>query len=273
MPRSHARLLDQFYTSPVLAHDLVMRLRAHLGPRAEGARWMEPSAGAGAFLDSLPLDTVALDIDPADPRVAQADFLKRAFPPDPTWIVVGNPPFGKNSTLAVQFFNHAARFAHVIAFIVPRTFQKASVQRRLAREFHLEVELDVPQDAFIFEGQPVHVPCVFQIWGRQAAPRVDQVWPTTHPDFLYTTPDLADFAFQRVGARAGAIKDIGPLGRGLSAPSHHFIRVTDRGQVAQVRQRFETLDWAGIKHRTAGNPSIAKTEIVAHYQAAKEASS
>lgn len=269
MTRSRARQLDQFYTSPALAQNLVARLRAHLGKRVDGARWMEPSAGGGAFLDTLPDDTVALDIDPADPRVVQADFLSRMFPAEPRWIVVGNPPFGKNSTLAIQFFNHAARFAQVIAFIVPRTFQKTSVQRRLARQFHLEAEIEVPEDAFIFEGAPVHVPCVFQIWGKQAVARARPVLPTSHPDFTYTDRSQADFAFQRVGARAGTIKDTGPVSRGLSAPSHHFIRVTDRTQVARVRACFEALDWSTIKHRTAGNPSIAKTEIVAHYRAAQ----
>lgn len=265
MSRSLARQLDQFYTDPALARDLVARLRAHLGDRLAQARWMEPSAGDGAFLSALPADAVALDIAPQNPRVITANFLTYVPPHHPNWIVVGNPPFGKNSTLAIQFFNQAATFAQVIAFIVPRTFQKTSAQRRLSAHFHLEVEVEVPQDAFIFEGQSVHVPCVFQIWGRQAIPRATQLLPITHPDFSYTTRERADFAFQRVGARAGTIKDAGPDRRGLSTPSHHFIRVVDRHRVSEIRARFEALDWNDIKHRTAGNPSIAKTEIASHY--------
>jgi hypothetical protein len=269
MTRSRARLLDQFYTDPRLAQLLVTRLRAYLGDRQEGVRWLEPSAGGGAFLDALPAEALALDLEPADPRVEQGDFLNRPFDALQPWVVVGNPPFGKNAALAIRFFNHAATFAQVIAFIVPRTFQKGSVQRRLHARFHLEQEWEIPEDAFVFEGQPVHVPCVFQIWGRQDGARAHQALPTTHPDFAYTAREQADFAFQRVGARAGAIKDIGPDQRGLAAPSHHFIRVTDRAQVAAVRARFESLDWTAIKHRTAGNPSIAKTELVAQYEACK----
>lgn len=266
-----ARQLDQFYTQPELATVLVAHVRAYLGRGRKTARWLEPSAGGGAFLDALPAGTLALDIAPADPRVTTADFLAFDPPFDPHWIVVGNPPFGKNSTLAIQFFNRAARFAQVIAFIVPRTFEKQSVQRRLSLDFHLVRELPVPEDSFTFEGRTVHVPCVFQIWERRAEPRVIPKLPTTHPDFTWGDRQEADFAFQRVGAQAGAIKDVGPDRRGLASPSHHFIHVLDRHRVREVRACFEAMDWTDIKHRTAGNPSIAKTEIVAHYTAAQRA--
>jgi hypothetical protein len=266
--RTLARQLDQFYTQPALAATLVAALQAHLGPLPSGTRFLEPSAGKGAFLDPLPADTLALDLAPADPRVKPGDFL--AFrPAEGPWVVVGNPPFGKNASLAIRFFNHAATFAQVIAFIVPRTFEKASVHNRLDPAFHLTYSQAVPEDAFEFEGQPIHVPCVFQVWQRQAdAPRVRVRAPLTHPDFTYVDRATADFAFQRVGAKAGTIKSLNGPDRGLAAASHHFIRVTQRKRVAQVRAVFERLDWASIKHRTAGNPSIAKTEIVAAYTAA-----
>jgi len=267
--RSEARQLDQFYTDPALAAMLWREVAAYLGSR-RGWSFLEPSAGKGAFLMAMPPGTLGLDLDPAHPAVRQGDFL--TFTPAPgRWAVIGNPPFGKNASLAVRFFNHAARFAQLIAFIVPRTFEKASVQHRLDLAFHLVASHAVPEEAFEFEGQPIHVPCVFQIWERRTVPRAKHVLPTTHADFTYVARDLADFAFQRVGVKAGAIKPIGPDARGLAAPSHHFIRVTDRTQVAQVRARFEALDWAAVKHRTAGNPSIAKTEIVQAYKAITDA--
>ena len=37
------------------------------------------------------------------------------------------PPFGKVSSLAIRFFNKCAQFSDVIAFIIPRTFNKVSV--------------------------------------------------------------------------------------------------------------------------------------------------
>lgn len=269
--KSTARQLDQFYTDPALAGRLVQGLRAWLGDRADQVRYLEPSAGKGAFLEQLPVGSLGWDLHPAHPDVSTADFLQTA-PLTGRWVVVGNPPFGKNASLAIRFFNHAARFAEVIAFVVPRTFLKDSVQRRLDPHFHLDETWPVPEDAFEFEGAVVHVPCVFQIWSRRADARVSDNLPTTHPDFEWVPPTRAeteaDFAFQRVGAKAGTIKDMGPLVRGLAPPSHHFIRVLDRTRVAEVRTRFENLDWQAHKHNVAGNPSISKREIVATYTAA-----
>lgn len=262
---SHARLHDQFYTQRPLARRLTGLVIERLGDPA-GFRWLEPSAGSGAFLDAMPSGTVGLDLDPHHPGVAQGDFLNwqpEASGDERPWIVVGNPPFGKNSSLAIKFFNQAATFARQIAFIVPRTFEKHSVQNRLNPGFHLAYEEVLPVDSFEFEGNAYGVPCVFQIWEKQDEARSRHQAPLTHLDFAYTTREEADFAFQRVGVRAGAVKDM-PNDR-LAAPSHHFIRVLDRSAVAQVRARLTAIDWDAVKHRTAGNPSISKAEIVKLY--------
>ncbi|MBJ9920643.1 MULTISPECIES: Eco57I restriction-modification methylase domain-containing protein [Burkholderia] len=264
------RDLDQFYTNPQLAQRLFDELIAeHLGDRwSHGVRWLEPSCGTGAFLSLLPEDALGVDLDPKYPGAVRADFLDWTPPAgdDRPLVVVGNPPFKQD----VAFFNRCAELgAERIAFIVPRSWQKASVQNKLARTFHLAHEEVLPLDAFVFEGQPAEVPTVFQVWERRDEQRPLIVLPTTHADFVfvsYAQRDTADFAIQRIGVNAGAVKDLDA--KHLSQNSHRFVRVTDRNLVAEVRAVFEAVDWAPIKACVAGNPSIANGEMVQAYQIA-----
>ena len=55
---------------------------------------------------------------------------------------LGNPPFGKNCSLAIKFFNKAAEFADLIAFIIPRTFKRISIQNKLNLNFSFILFLD-----------------------------------------------------------------------------------------------------------------------------------
>jgi hypothetical protein len=261
-PRSTARTLDKFYTAPAAVDLCLDRFLAWTGidARTTVMPVVEPSAGGGAFLDRLPDHAQGYDIAPEHPRVRRQNFLalRRRKPA----LVVGNPPFGKNAHLAVAFFNHAARFATHIGFVVPRSFQKTSVHNRLDARFHLVGEEVLDPASFLFEGQTASVPCVFQVWEKRALPRPRAMLPMDHPDFTFTTREEADFAVQRVGVRAGTVKDA-PHTRAKG--SHHFIKA--HAALDTVRARFEALDVDRVKHNTSGNPSIAKTEIVALYDA------
>lgn len=264
---SIGRDLDQFYTNPLLAQRLFADLIAdHLGHRWSGAvRWLEPSCGTGAFLSLLPPDALGVDLDPKCPGAVQADFLSWTPPAgdERPLVVVGNPPFKHD----VAFFNRCAELgAERIAFIVPRSWQKLSVQNRLDRTFHLAHEEVLPLDAFIFEGQPAKVPTVFQVWERCEEQRPLTVLPATHRDFAFVTYEqrgTADFAIQRIGANAGTVKDLDAPH--LSKNSHRFVRVADRAQVAEVRAVFEAVDWSSIKACVAGCPSISNPEMVQAY--------
>lgn len=271
MPKhtSHARRHDQFYTR----RDVAARLAALVAESLSEAPavWVEPSAGDGAFVDALALAglpgrVLALDLDPARSDIPRGDFLSWSLPLDANApvAVLGNPPFGKNASLAVKFFNHAAGFADAIGMIFPRTFQKHALQNRLDRGFALILEEVLPPDSFVFEGEEVAVPCVFQVWVRLPGKgqRPLHVITRNHADFDFVSSKQGDFAFQRVGVAAGTIK---PADAPISPESHLFIRVKDREQVDAVRARLSSVDWRPFKHRTAGNPSIGKGEIVEAY--------
>ncbi len=261
---SAARELDQFYTPSETARFCIEAARTALRGYAID-RVIEPSAGTGAFSDQLP-GCIAVDIDPKAKGIVKADFLK--WSPEEnqsTNLVIGNPPFGKNASTAIQFFNHSAGFADVIAFIVPLSFRKASIQRRLDRRYHLLKTFPLENSLFLFEGKPRHVPCEFQIWERRNYLREFPSRVTTHADFTFCDRADADFAVQRIGANAGRIKDIQVAG---SANSHFFIKA--KGNAAQLRARFETINFDVVRNNTAGNPSVAKSELVVLYTQLEE---
>lgn len=72
----------------------------------------------------MPPGRFACDIDPQGDGIVKLDFFDFELPYDDRVVVVGNPPFGRNSSLAIRFFNKAACGAEIIAFIVPRSFKK-----------------------------------------------------------------------------------------------------------------------------------------------------
>lgn len=248
--------LDQYYTRPGVAKHFYRIFRAHFDP----ARYLmiEPSAGTGSFYRLLPPGSLAYDIEPKYPGIIKADFLTAHIKSSRPRAIIGNPPFGKNASMAVKFFNHASRQADVIALIVPRSFRKASIENRLNEYFHLVLEDVVPDNAFLFRGKPYNVPAVFQIWERRTEPRQLRPVETGHPDFEFTTPELADFVIQRVGARAGRVhRDFT-----RSPSSHYFIKAVAPGVEAIMRK----LGFASVVGNVAGNPSLSRSEIVALYR-------
>ena len=268
--KTHARNLDQFYTCDDLAQVLTACLWDLLSAEEKSQLFLEPSAGTGAFLKALnPYvdadQVIGLDLDPKSPEIAQQDYLEWEVPAVPM-VVLGNPPFGKNASLAVKFFNKSALFASVIAFIVPRTFEKNSLKKRLSLDFDLVKEVEVDPNSFWFEGEKLPVPCVFQVWRRlpEGQKRALQAWPTTHPDFAFQSEPLGSaFAFQRVGAKAGRTKWLDE--KSIAPPSHYFLVPLNGLSAQELKDRLDALDWADIKYRTAGNPSIGRAELVQKY--------
>ena len=265
---STSRELDQYYTSPPVARECWLALDPFLPSGAKA--YLEPSAGIGAFLDLMPkARRLGLDLEPKHPEVLKMDFFEFSgrFPIAGQVITVGNPPFGKNASVAVRFFNHAATFSQVVAFVVPKTFRKASLQKRLSTDFHLLQDIDLPQNAFEFEGIPYDVPCCFQVWHRTDSQRIHKDTALTHPDFSFVGKSEADFAIRRIGGRAGAIiEDFADY----SAQSHYYIKANL--PIAQVKAILKSVDWSEARENNAGNPSISKRQLVSGYarQAAQQ---
>ena len=107
--------LDKFYTQPKVAWECI----EFLGNIADFDCIIEPSAGNGSFSNQI-INCIAYDIQPDNEAIQQADWFlleKEQFKKYKNILVIGNPPFGQQNTLAIKFFNEAAKFANVIAFI------------------------------------------------------------------------------------------------------------------------------------------------------------
>lgn len=263
--------LDQFYTRPETAAACLAHLDAVL-PDLAPDLYLEPSAGDGAFLAQMPHPRIGIDIAPANPEVATADFL--------TWVpdeslgsitVIGNPPFGRNAALAVRFFNHAANFADVIAMIMPASQMKGSMQNRLDARFDLVSELPLPAEPFRVDGQLHPVNAVFQVWKRSGVLRPKATATTTHTDFTFVkTVQEADFVVRRVGGRAGTLLPLPTpdkaMPAGYAPASNLFIKACDIDP-ARLEARFRALDFSDVRRCVAANPSVSKGEIVTLYDA------
>ena len=254
-----ARKLDQFYTDPVYAEQFLNTI-AQTVDLDSYDYLLEPSAGTGSFYNLLDRQRrIGLDLDPKALGVIKTDFFDWVPPQDKRIITIGNPPFGKSAGLAIKFFNRAAEFSDVIAFVIPRTFRKASVVNRLSPQFHCVYDETVPDNSFIFNGTTYNVPCAAQIWQRQDKPRekiitlkLNQIksW------FELVDPVNSDFAIQRVGGRAGLIRLADRMN--FSAESHYFIQAHD----PRVLPVFQQVNFDAVKFNTAGNPSVSPSELI-----------
>lgn len=84
--------------------------------------YIEPSAGAGVFLDYLEKENVpylAYDIEPEDNRIIKQDFLALELEYKKGRCVIGNPPYGSRNILSVQFYKKSIQLGDYISLILP----------------------------------------------------------------------------------------------------------------------------------------------------------
>lgn len=250
---------DQFYTKPAIAKLCVEKL-LEWNPAVTSYRWLEPSAGSGSFFGAVPPGTelLAIDIDPKRADIKKEDFLKW-IPPrsDKKTLVFGNPPFGKQSSLARKFIGKAVSISDVIAFILPRSFTKPSMQKTFPGNFHKVVEFEVPSNAFLVNDGDHDVPCIFQVWEKRLTAR--QVAAEAGAEgFTYVkNSDPYDLVIRRVGVNAGrAFSQAGSY----AAQSHYFIRL-DEAHRSKKNELARLLSEHIFPTNTTGPRSLSKHEI------------
>ena len=255
--------IDKYYTKPAIAQQCIDLLRTHIDILSADVV-VEPSAGAGAFLApirGLPSAYKSYDIAPEDIAIETQDFL--LF--DPSVLssynkihIVGNPPFGRQSSLAIQFIKKACEFAKTVAFILPKSFKKDSMQKSFELHFHKICEWDLPANSFLVDGKDHDVPCVFQIWVFSKDTRIlkEKVEPRGFRFVKKGEPH--DIAFRRVGVNAGSIHRNTAV---LSEQSHYFIKFTNG---KSLDENVGLLSHIRFSHdNTVGPKSISKQELCA----------
>ena len=107
---------DKYYTNDELAKYCVEKAKEIIGEE-NITEWLEPSAGAGAFLNHLPKYTLAYDIEPEDGRIVKQDFLELELEYKEGRCIIGNPPFGDRNNLFRKFYNKSIEIGDYMAFI------------------------------------------------------------------------------------------------------------------------------------------------------------
>lgn len=254
---------DQFYTHETLAKSCFNEFLKYVKPNLDNDVFIEPSAGQGAFSDIMfqtCKNTFAFDIEPKRSNIEKQDFLTIDMNRWGNDCVhcLGNPPFGRQSTLAKQFIKQCAKVCSSISFILPKSFKKASFSKVFPSHFHLVYEQDCPVNSFIVDGKNYDVPCVFQIWVKKQHMR-DMVIREDPVGFAYVKQNENPcFALRRVGIYAGKLSTDGIDTK--SAQSHYFIRLEPHIDKNQFSESFNNLTFDG-KDNTVGPRSISKQEF------------
>lgn len=221
---------------------------------------IEPSAGTGNFLRYLP-NAIGYDLCPEANNIITADWLtldKTQFIEYNKILVCGNPPFGEQSNLAIAFFNESAKFANTIAFILPLSFKKDSIQNKLDLHFSLVNEILLEDCLFYLKNQEeIKVPCVFQVWERQSTLRKKVILKTTSNLFNFVKKNEADFRIQRVGGNAGKAS----FDLTKSESSNYFIKNLSNKTNEEFVAFINNLNFPTITY-TVGPKSLSKGELV-----------
>ena len=165
---------EQYYTPADLAERLIAEVET-LVPDLAKRTIIEPAGGTGAFIQAAQKrgvkDVLSFDIEPKHALVKKADFLGKKLNARDA-ITISNPPFGRNNSLSIPFFNKAADHSEFICFIVPRSWRKWSVINRLDRRFHLVADHDILVDYVDDSGERLSkrtsLSTCFQIWQRRS---------------------------------------------------------------------------------------------------------
>jgi hypothetical protein len=256
---------DQFYTKPEVAAACVARIIS-IWPDSSGARWIEPSAGKGAFLEAAAahgISAIGLDIAPAREGILATDFLTWSPSEDEEdCLLFGNPPFGRQGSSAKAFIARGGLFARRIAFILPRSFLKPSMTRAFPLEFHCCWSEELAADSFLVNGLSYAVPCVFQMWERRPGiPRALEA--AVEPQgFLYVKgTEQYDLAIRRVGVYAGKAT-VATAGVTPSVQSHYFVRLTMPGGMSREELAAQ-ISAHEFPSNTTGPRSLTKGEVSA----------
>jgi hypothetical protein len=256
--------IDKYYTKGIVVEQCLNIFKEYILLSAEDLI-VEPSAGNGAFISGIKALTSNYrfyDIEPDNDEIIKQDYLqydygiiKSAFR---KIHVMGNPPFGRQSSSAIKFIKKSCEFCDTIAFILPKSFKKDSLKQRFPLNFHLLCEIDLPDKSFLVEGIEHNVPCIFQIWEKRDTNRffADKLEPT---NFIFVKKtESPDISFRRVGVNAGAIDE---TIENKSIQSHYFIKFTSKYLATpEYIRRLSLLTYDF--NNSVGPKSISKQELI-----------
>lgn len=258
--------IDKYYTKESVV-ELVMSFWSQHITLSRNDLVIEPSAGNGAFIPEIKkyaFNYVFYDIEPENDEIVKQDYLQYQHVTTCEKIhVIGNPPFGRQSSMAIKFIKKSCEFCDTISFVLPRSFRKDSMKKAFSCQFHLIAEMELPTNSFYVDGLEYDVPCVFQIWEKQLEKRqpVEKKEPMGFEFVTKSSIPKPHISVRRVGVNAGMIDtEI----EQKSIQSHYFIRFTCKDEantivhVLRNKIHFEF-------NNTVGPRSISKQELTSQF--------
>lgn len=262
---------DKFYTKSDVMKLCVQTISQFITINNDNDVIIEPSAGNGVFiseLQKLSEHCLFYDIQPEHPLIVKQDYLKLNYETLPIpdlhtkYHIIGNPPFGRQSSLAIKFIKYSSEFCDTISFILPKSFKKNSMQKHFPLNFHLIYQCDLDSNSFLINNtEEKDVPCVFQIWEKKSYSR-ELITKLEPNGFTFVKrEDEPDISFRRVGVYAGKI-DTNALHE-KSIQSHYFIKFDDKLNKTDIITKLQTISFPC--NNTVGPKSISKQEIIEEY--------
>jgi predicted RNA methylase len=255
--------IDKFYTKDTVV-SLCIDLVKNFIVIENNDLIIEPSAGNGAFIKEIKTlsdNYKFYDIDPEHEDLIKQDYLILENPVSNNKIhIIGNPPFGRQSSMAIKFIKKSCEFASTISFILPKSFKKDSLQKHFDKYFHLIHETDLEESSFLVNNEETDVPCIFQIWEKREEPRAEvEILEPINFKFV-KKEENPDIAFRRVGVNAGTItRDIGDS----SIQSNYFIKFTNNLGLNDNIKKVKNIIFDF--NNTVGPKSISKQELISEW--------
>jgi len=254
--------IDKYYTKDSIAEQCINFVKEYVNIHTEDLI-IEPSAGNGAFIRSIKTLTnnyKFYDLEPEHEEIIQQDYLQYNYKDIDIFgkkHIIGNPPFGRQSSMAIKFIKKSCEYCDTISFILPKSFKKDSLKKTFPLNFHLVFEVDLPEKSFLVDGTEYNVETVFQIWEKKTTNRVviDKLEPL---HFMFVKKnENPDISFRRVGVNAGTI-DTNTDEKSIQ--SHYFIKFTNGKSINDNIRKLSTITYNF--NNTVGPKSISKQELI-----------
>ena len=253
-------LLEQFYTKTEVAKRLCSVFEQKINIDDHDLI-IEPAAGTGNWCSYLhKYNLLSYDIEPQGPNILEQDFLQLNLTTSfhiPLHFV-GNPPFGRQASLAKKFIRSICSYPKTksIAFILPKSFKKDSFQKVFPLSFHLIHQEEVEDNAFIVNGEDYTVPCVFKFGNEKIIIESLILLLNQYIIILLKKKKNLIFSLRRVGVYAGKIdSEIDSK----SIQSHYFIKL-DKNIDNFIEKYNSSVKFE--HNNTVGAKSISKQEFI-----------
>ena len=278
MKNAERENLDKYYTKSSVAKFCYDAYVNFLSSKIVGnVLFVEPSAGSGSFLNLIEYTKLGFDIAPENSNIVKLDFLKdsiKKYIKSKNVFIIGNPPFGSKSKLAIDFLNTSLKYSKYVGFIVPIQFRKYGVQRNIKQNARLVLDIDLDDDSFTFAESDYNVSCCFQIW------TTDKIGTDLR---IINQPDVehSDFKLFQYNATVQAEKyfdydwDFAVLRQGYGDFSEKYYKTDKLDKKKQwiffkaknkkILDRLMKLDFVKLSEKNTKTKGFGKQDVIKEY--------